>query len=264
MAFDPHGIRGMILDMDGVIWRGDEPLGDLPAIFDRLSALSISVILASNNASVSIAQFQDKLKQFGVRLQPDQIISSTVVAAWYLAQRFPAGGPIYGVGENGMLNTLKDYGFYQSEDRDVLAVVVGLDRDFTYQKLTKAADLVRNGAPFIGTNPDPTFPHPGTLLPGAGAILAAIAAAAEVKPLILGKPEAAMFEVCLERLGTKPETTLMVGDRIDTDIAGAQAIGIKTALVLSGVSTYEEAQAWLPPIDWIGPDLHTLVYETFN
>ncbi len=111
----------------------------------------------------------------------------------------------------------------------------------TYQKLSRATLHIRAGAPFYGTNPDKTFPTPQGLVPGAGSILAAIEAATDVKPIIIGKPQPAMMYMALEKLGTLPEETLVVGDRLETDIAAGQAAGCKTALVLSGVSTKQQA-----------------------
>jgi 4-nitrophenyl phosphatase len=119
--------------------------------------------------------------------------------------------------------------------------------------------LIRAGIPFIGTNPDLTYPTPDGQVPGAGAVLALLDAASGIHPLILGKPGTAIYHICLERLGTKPGETLVVGDRIETDIAGGQAAGCPTALVLSGVATIEQARKWQPPPDWIGQDLETLV-----
>jgi 4-nitrophenyl phosphatase len=138
-------------------------------------------------------------------------------------------------------------------------VVVGIDRQLSYEKLCRATLLIRSGVPFIGANPDRTFPTPEGLIPGAGAILAAIETATSVKPLIMGKPSPAMYQLALERLGTSPAETLVVGDRLETDIAGAQVIGCRTALVLSGVTSEADAYAWQPPPDFIARNLASLV-----
>jgi len=123
--------------------------------------------------------------------------------------------------------------------------------------------LIRAGAPFIATNPDPTFPTPEGLVPGAGAIIAAIEAATGVEAEVIGKPNPGMYRVALQRLKAAPEETLVVGDRLETDIAGAQALGCRTALVLSGVTDEQRARQWDPAPDWIFPDLQTLL-EKFD
>lgn len=159
-----------------------------------------------------------------------------------------------------MLEALTEKGFQPGKIKP-LAVVVGMDRGLTYEKLSQAALLIRSGLPFIGTNPDRTFPLPYGLVPGVGAILACIETATDVQPIVLGKPQPEMYEFAMKRLGTTPEQTLVVGDRIDTDIVGAQTLGCRTALVLSGVTSPQEAHTWSPPPDWIGANLSTLLDE---
>jgi 4-nitrophenyl phosphatase len=138
-------------------------------------------------------------------------------------------------------------------------VVAGMDRKLTYDKLRRATLLIRAGAPFIGTNPDKTFPVPEGLIPGAGSILAALETATGVTPLIMGKPSPAMYEVALMRLGTSPAETLVIGDRLETDIEGAQKIGCRTGLVLSGVTTAVQARLWKPQPDIIAENLESIV-----
>jgi len=252
-------IRGLILDMDGVLWRGNQPLGHLPAIFDHIRQHGMQVILATNNATLSVQQYQEKLAAFGVNLDPRQIINSAQALAYALHSMHPQGGPVYVIGETGLLDALAEQGFYHTEDGKALAVAVGLDRGITYEKLRKATLLIRSGVTFYGTNPDATYPAPDGLIPGAGSLLAAIQTATDVIPSIAGKPARAMLDLALARLGTVPTETLMVGDRLQTDIAGAQMIGMRSALVLTGVSTEEEARRWSPPPDIIAPDLTTLL-----
>ena len=252
-------IRALILDMDGVLWRGDQPLGDLPGLFQFIKHKNLGVILATNNATLSVEDYQEKLHRFGVELDDWQIVNSSQAVAHYLHQQFPDGGRVHVVGEAGLVNTLASQGF-QHADQDVRAVVAGLDRFLTYDKLTQATLLIRSGALFIGTNPDRTYPMPGgQLVPGAGAVLAALEAATDVAPIIVGKPAPEMYKVALERLGTSLKETLVVGDRLETDIAGAQALGCRTALVLSGVTSKEAALAWEPAPDWIEANLTELL-----
>jgi 4-nitrophenyl phosphatase len=254
-------VRGLIFDMDGVLWKDNQPIGNLRKIFQQIDQLDLKVVLATNNATASINSFLDKLAGFGVELKPWQVISSSIVVAQYLCDRYPAGGNVYAVGEAGLKETLAEAGFKHTHKGEIVAVVAGMDRQITYEKLKIATLLIRRGVPFIGTNPDPTFPSPEGLIPGAGSILAAIETAAGVSPKIMGKPEPEIYEVCLERMGLTPDETIAVGDRLSTDIACAQRVGVISGLVLSGVTSRDQAEAWKPKIDWIGSDLTELVNE---
>jgi 4-nitrophenyl phosphatase len=250
-------IKGLILDMDGVLWRGSEPIGNLSDIFSRLQERGWKITLATNNATRTISQYVERLQSYGVIVEPWQIINSAIAVAQYLHDRFPQGGPVYSIGETGLIEALDHQGFYQS-DEDVIAVIASMDRQLSYEKLRKATLLIRGGAPFIATNPDRTFPTPEGLVPGAGSILAALEAACYKKPVITGKPSPAMYQIALARLGLAPCETLVVGDRPETDIAGAQAIGCRTALVLSGVTSLAEANIWHPTPDLIINDLEAI------
>jgi len=251
-------IRGVILDMDGVLWRGEEPLLDMPAFFRDAEELGLKVALATNNATRSVTQYLDKISRYGAVLRPEQIVNSPMSSAYYLAQKYPAGGPVYIVGESGLHDTLAEKGFFHAEE-NVLAVIAGLDRHITYPKLSRACTLIRGGVEFIGTNPDLTFPSPQGLTPGAGSVLAFIEAGSGVKPVITGKPEPFMFELAMDMLATTPARTLAVGDRLDTDILGGQRAGCKTAVVLSGVATLQEIACWSPPPDLVINNLADLL-----
>ncbi len=252
------GVKAVILDMDGVLWKGTQPIGNLPAIFSKFDQLELKVILATNNSTGTPEIFQEKLKKFGVHVEADQIVNSSMAAAYVLSKKFPQGGPVYVVGEIGVTNALKEYGFFPSEE-SVIAVVVGMDWHFTYHSLAKAALLIRNGATYIATNHDATYPTPEGLMPGAGAVNALVTSASGVQPVFAGKPHATMMNMILERLKLSPQEILVVGDRLDTDIASGQNASCHTALVLSGVSTREEAEMWNPTPELIVPDLSALV-----
>lgn len=251
-------IRALILDMDGVLWRDDRSIGYLPDIFERIRKLDLGFTLATNNATKSVEQYLEKLAGFGVQLDAWQIVNSPQAAVWMLKQKFPDGGGVFVVGETGLVDTLAAENYFLS-DENVCAVIVGLDRMLTYEKIHRAARLIRSGALFIGTNPDSTYPVPDGLAPGAGAVIAAVQAASGVSPMIAGKPGPIMYHLALERLNVDPIEAVGIGDRLETDIAGAQACGCRTALVLSGVSTAKQASLWQPAPDWIAPDLAALI-----
>lgn len=253
-------IKAIILDLDGVLWRANQPIGDLPVIFDKIEARGWKVALATNNATRSIEQYVERFASFGVIIHSWQIVHSGVAAAMHLSQLIPEGGPVYVLGEQGVLQALSEYGFYPAEE-NVVAVVASMDRNLSYNKLRLATLYIRSGLPFIATNPDRTFPTPEGLVPGAGAILAALEAASYVTPYVAGKPAPEMYRIALERLGVNPDESLVVGDRPETDIAGAQKLGCHTALVLSGVVNEEEAKQWQPPPDMIKANLEAIIHS---
>ncbi len=256
------GIKALILDMDGVLWRDTQAIGDLPAIFDKVKRLDLQLLLATNNATRSIDEHMLKLNGFGVNVDKSQVINSAQAVAVYLSKRFPQKGDVYVVGEPGLKSTLSDNGFIHAESctpDTALAVIASLDYSFTYEKLKKATLLVRSGLPVIGTNPDTTYPTPQGQTPGSGTIIKAIETSSEVQAVIIGKPQPLLYSIALDKLGTEPQETLAVGDRLETDIAGAQAAGCLTALVLSGVSTLDQAKQWYPQPDVICQDLEELI-----
>jgi 4-nitrophenyl phosphatase len=257
---DGRPIQAVILDMDGVLWRGPEPIGDLPSIFSRIDRKGWQVALATNNATRAPIQFVEKLRQFGVEVDPHFVINSAQAAAEYLKKMHPEGGPVYAIGEEGLLSSLEECGFFHDE-RDPIAVVVALNRSLTYDHLRIANHLIQSGTPFIGANPDRTLPTPDGPIPGSGAILAALEASSGIKPTIVGKPHPEMYEVVLSRLGVRAENALVVGDRLETDIAGGIAAGCLTGLVLTGVSTEGAARSSPFSPDFIARDLSALIDE---
>lgn len=255
-----ESIESLILDMDGVLWRGNQQIGNLIEVFETIFSLGLSFVFATNNSTLSVEQYVKKLEQFGVHINPEQIINSSLATVYYLLQKFPGGGSIFCIGEEGLKRTLSDFG-YEHSNHEPLAVVVGLDRNLTYQILADATLHIRSGVPFIATNPDKTLPTPRGMEPGAGSIIEALVAATDIEPQIIGKPDIGLYELALERLSNIPANTLVIGDRLETDIAGAQKLGCRTALVLSGVTNRILAEKWHPPIDFIAPDLTSLLHQ---
>ncbi|MCY4063578.1 MAG: HAD-IIA family hydrolase [Chloroflexi bacterium] len=230
-------IKAVISDMDGVLWRGSQALPGMTNFFDLLFERELDFVLATNNSSRTQDDYVDKLASMGVSgVQPRHIVTSGTATVRYLQTRYPAGTPLHVLGGSGLKRMLSDAGF-KLVDASADAVVCGIDVDLTYEKARTATLLIRAGARFIGTNPDPSFPAPEGLVPGAGSIIALIEAASGQSPTIIGKPARGMFDAALRQLEACPEETLMIGDRIGTDIAGAQALGIQTALVMTGVET---------------------------
>jgi 4-nitrophenyl phosphatase len=275
-------VRGLILDMDGVLWKDDTPIGDLPAIFDRIQSRGLKVTLATNNASKTVNEYLEKLRGFGVTLEPWQIVNSSEATAQVLASLLlppnmissdlggvsrpkgvdKGGKAVFVIGENGIVSALRAKGFTPITDPNdetrPVAVISSWDRQLTFQKLRRATLHVRSGVPLYATNADRSFPTPDGLIPGAGSILAALETATDVKATVIGKPSPFMMVIAMERMGLTKDEVLVIGDRLETDIAGGQAVKARTALVLSGVTTPEQAKAWKPKPDLIAKDLAEL------
>ncbi len=276
----PSHIQALILDMDGVLWRGDAPIGDLRRIFERIRARGLKVAFATNNGTRTPEMYVERLTSFGVTAEPWQVVTSAQAAAELAAEALPPPAPpifsenggsapqgrggrgVFAIGEIGLMEALRAKGIETlpiERADEAQAVVVGIDRQITFHKMVEAALLIRRGLPFIATNPDKTFPTPRGEIPGAGAWIAVLVTATGREPVYAGKPAPTLLELARERLGTPREATLVVGDRLETDLAAAQAAGMPGALVLSGVSTRAEAEAWRPKIEWIAEDLEKLV-----
>ncbi len=248
-----QSITHLIVDVDGVLWHGGEPMPGLKSFFDFLRKQHIDFILATNNSSRTPEQYVAKLARFGVEVSPERVLTSALVAAAYLADVAPSGSRVYVIGGDGIRQALEEQNFVLT-DKEAAYVVVGWDKQLTWDKLETAALLIHHGARFIGTNPDVNYPTEQGPVPGNGAQLAALEVTTGVAPVVVGKPEPQMYEEALRRMGTCPTsgatTTAMLGDRMGTDIIGAARIGLTTVLVLSGIST--EADVAASPIK---PDL---------
>jgi 4-nitrophenyl phosphatase len=258
----PSHIKALILDMDGVLWKSEAPIGDLPSVFERIRACGLKFAFATNNGTKTPEEYQQKLRDFGVDVEPSQIVTSALGIGFLLERAYPRGTKVFLIGGNGVHEALREQGFEilpVERAPEAQVFVMGIDRNITFQKIVEATLLVRSGVPFYATNADKTFPTPRGEIPGAGAWLSVITTAAGVEPIVAGKPSPYLMELALERLGTRKEETLVIGDRLETDIAAGQAAGCPTALVLSGVSTREQAEKWTPKIDVIAEDLSELV-----
>jgi 4-nitrophenyl phosphatase len=255
-------IKALILDMDGVIWKADAPIGDLASIFKHIRERGLKFVFATNNSTRTSEQYVEVLKELGVDVEPWQVVTSSQGAAHAVAQKFPRGTKVFMIGEDGIRMALEERGFeiLSVENAPTAqAVVMGIDRDINFQKVVEATLLVRKGIPFYATNTDKTFPTPRGEIPGSGAWISVITTSTGAQPIIAGKPFPFLMELSLEKLGTRKEETLVVGDRLETDIAAGQAVGCPTALVLSGVSTMEQAREWTPKPDIIAEDLAGLM-----
>jgi 4-nitrophenyl phosphatase len=236
-------INHLIIDMDGVLYLGDQPMPRLREFITFLRERPIPFILATNNSTRTPQEYADKLARMGVSVSPEEILVSGQATARYLAREYPRGTRVHVFGMPPLKQAIIDEGFILA-DEDVELVVASMDRQVTYEKLKRATLLIRSGARFIATNLDPTNPSEEGLIPGTGTMIAALEAASGTKATAIGKPEPIMYQLAMDQMGARPETTAVIGDRADTDILGGKRAGLITLCVLSGSSDRREAEAY--------------------
>ncbi|MEA1977777.1 MAG: HAD-IIA family hydrolase [Chloroflexota bacterium] len=255
-------IKGMIIDMDGVLWRGRTFLEGVPGFFSFLRTSSMPFLLVTNNSTATPESVVERMDGAGVQIDPAEVLTSSLATAAHLAQKLPSGTTIYAIGEDALKGALCAAGFRLVDSADgVQAVVMGFDREISWAKMTEASIAIQSGALFIATNPDLSFPIERGQAPGAGAFITAVKLTTGVEPLIIGKPEPRLFNLAREHLGLTVEQILSVGDRLETDILGAQRAGIATGLLLTGVTSSDQAEASTIKPDWIFDDLPSLTRE---
>jgi 4-nitrophenyl phosphatase len=234
-------IHNLIIDMDGVLYCGQERLPGARAFLTYLMEKDVPFVLATNNSTLTPQQYVAKLAAMDIQVTEKHILTSGQASALYLARVGSPGARVYAIGEGGLFAALEEHNF-QLAEQDVTYVVVGMDRQLTWEKLKVATLAIRAGALFVGTNPDTTLPTEEGLVPGNGAGLAALEAATGVSPVIIGKPQPTLLSLALEQMGATTEGTAIVGDRLETDILGGKNAGVATVLVLSGISNREELE----------------------
>ena len=231
----------VLLDIDGVVRRGPDPIPGAGQTVAELLARGIGVMFVTNNSSATPAEMAEKLQAVGVPAAAEQVMTSAMAAA----DLVEPGTPVLMIGMAGLRDALTQRGCVLVTDPDAAsAVVVGFDRNVTWDDLRRATLAIRSGARFIATNDDPTFPSPEGLWPGNGAIVAALERSTDTVAEVAGKPHAPLLQASAARAGGG--AVLFVGDRHSTDIVGGAALGWDTALVLTGVTSADEAQTLTP------------------
>ncbi len=226
---------GIISDMDGVIYRGKQAVPGAAEFIDRLRARGVGFVFLTNNSEQTPLDLVRKLDGLGFTgLTEQNFITSAMATATFLHSQRPHG-TAYVIGGGALSAELYKVG-YSITDSDPDYVVVGKTAGFAFPQLRKAAKLIDNGARFIGTNPDMVDPVEGGTEPAAGVLLASIEAATGMKPYVVGKPNSLMMIYAREMLGVAAGDCVMIGDRMDTDVVGGLEAGMRTCLVLSGVS----------------------------
>ncbi|WAA09951.1 TIGR01457 family HAD-type hydrolase [Fervidibacillus albus] len=232
--------KGYLIDLDGTMYRGTERIDAAGAFIRELKAKEIPYLFVTNNSTRTPAQVAEKLNAFDIPATEEQIFTTSMATANFVYD-WKKDAKVYFIGEEGLEAALREKGFsFAKEDADV--VIVGLDRQVTYEKFAIGCLAVRNGAKFISTNGDIALPSERGFLPGNGSLTALVRVSTQVNPVFIGKPEPVITEQALKVLGTKKEETIMVGDNYETDILAGMRAGIDTLLVHSGVTTKEQLE----------------------
>lgn len=234
-----------ILDLDGVVWLANTPIARAPEAIERIRKAGQSIRFVTNNSVLTVDAYMEKFRTLGISAFPEELVTSSMAAASLLE----GGERVYVIGGAGLKEQVRakaelvDFTAGDPAARQVDVVIVGWDNTFTYAKLETAMTAITSGARFIATNTDPTYPTPTGLIPGAGAVVAAVETAAMTKALVAGKPNAPIAEIVRREMD---ESSVMVGDRYSTDGAFAQLLGVPFYLVDSGVVEEIPAQALQP------------------
>ncbi len=245
-------IRALLIDLDGVIYVGETPIAGAVEFIADLQRRAVPFLFLSNNPTLTPAQYAQKLARMGVQVAPAHFWTSALATAAWLSTQAAPGSTVFVVGENGLRSALTEAGMQLVHDwRAAAWVVASLDRQVTWRALADAALAIQHGARFVATNADVTLPSEEGALPGGGALVNLLHVTTGIAPRVIGKPQRIMFDQALQRLQCRAEETLMVGDRLETDIVGAQQAGLRTAAVLTGVTQAEAFAASSPPPDWI-------------
>jgi 4-nitrophenyl phosphatase len=257
MSADWASLRGLLIDLDGVVYTGRDPIPGAAGFLAEVQRRGVRFLLVTNNSTTGPELVAERLRQMAIDVTPQEILTSAQAATAYVAAHAQGSTRVLIVGEAGLRQAALEERLEIVEDEQADWVIAGLDRAFDYEKLTSATRAIMAGAHFVATNADALLPvEGGQVVPGAGSIVAAIQTATGVAPIVVGKPEPGLFEHGLWRLGgLRSEQVAMIGDRLDTDVVGGQRAGLRTILVLSGVTSPEEAAQACPAPDAIALDL---------
>lgn len=234
--------EGFLIDLDGTVFKGKEPIAEAVQFVNELKKRDLPYLFVTNNSTKRPEEVASFLNEMDVPATKENVFTSSMATASYISERTKRAR-IYVIGEEGLLSTLLDEGHHIVEENPEY-VVVGLDRQVTYEKLAKAAHFVRNGATFIATNSDKRLPMENGFIPGNGTLVSVVATTSEVEPTFIGKPESIIIEQALEVIGTAKEKTIMIGDNYDTDILAGIGTGLDTAIVYTGVTRKEQVKTY--------------------
>ena len=229
-----------LMDMDGVIVRGSQPIPGAAEFIERLREQQLRFLVLTNNSIYTPRDLAARLRYIGIDVPDDAVYTSGIATARFLASQRP-NGTAYVIGEAGLTTALHDIGYVLTEHEPEY-VVLGETTAYSFERITRAIRLILGGARFIATNPDPNGPHEGGIVPATGSVAALIERATGVAPYFVGKPNPLMLRTALRVLDAHSEHAVMIGDRMDTDIVMGLESGLETILVLTGVTTRELAE----------------------
>ena len=244
-----EGIKHYLTDMDGVILQGNSLLPGAVEFVQRLRARDIPFLILTNNSRFTQRDLQMRLSYMGLDVPPEAIFTSALATAQFLHDQQP-GGRAFVIGESGLTTALHAAG-YVLTDQEPEYVVLGETTSYSFQHITQAIRFIAAGARFIATNPDEMGPGEGGIVPATGAVAALISAATGVKPYVIGKPNPLMMRTALRTLNAHSENSVMIGDRMDTDIVAGIESGLRTILVLTGVTKREQVERFPYRPTWI-------------
>ena len=237
-ALEAHPIHTWLTDMDGVLVHEEAALPGAPEFIAALQQFGRPFLVLTNNSIFTPRDLRARLARSGIDLPESAIWTSALATARFLAEQQP-GSSAYVIGEAGLTSAIHEEGFILA-DSDVDFVVLGETRTYSFEAITRAIRLIKNGAKFIATNPDVTGPSAEGPLPATGSVAAMITAATGIQPYYIGKPNPLMMRTALNRIGGHSETSVMIGDRMDTDVKSGLEAGMRSILVLSGSTQVEE------------------------
>ncbi len=246
--------EGFLIDIDGTLWVGREMVPGAAEALAALRAAGRPLVFVTNDSRSSSAELARRLREGGIEADEEEVLTAGGVTARAAARGREAGGTAFVIGAPALKEEVRSAGLELlalEEGGAADVVVVALHPDFSYAELRAATRALHAGAALFATNREPALPMPDGLWPGTGAILAAVEFASGRSATICGKPEGELFEAALERLGTAPQRTAMVGDGLASDVAGAAAAGLGSILVLTGNATREQAQDADPAPDHV-------------
>jgi NagD protein len=236
----PREIRSWLMDMDGVLVHDEQAIPGAADFLDALREREVPFLVLTNNSIYTRRDLAARLRTSGLEVPEEAIWTSALATARFLETQRP-GGSAFVIGEAGLTTALHEAGYTLTE-REPDYVLLGETRTYSFERITRAIRLILGGARFIATNPDPTGPAPGGPLPATGSVAALVSRATGVAPYYVGKPNPLMMRSALNAIEAHSETTAMIGDRMDTDVVSGLEAGLETILVLTGVTTREEAE----------------------
>jgi len=249
-------INGILLDLDGTIYWGRKEVAGASDFVREQQRMGVRCLFVTNRSNRTPERIHDQLAGYGIDCTTDDILTSGQATAEYIGS-----GRVHCVGEDGLVAALEAAGLVITDEAADF-VVVSFDRFFTYDKMTRACRLIDSGAAYIATNPDKCLRAEDGLVPGTGAIVASVTAGCGVDPVVIGKPERYIFDMAVKRLGMDHNEVIAVGDNLDTDIPAGERAGIRTVLMLTGISSRDDLEGAVAQPTWVAEsfaELSTIV-----